>query len=244
MVQNALLAVSLVFTWGCSVAPKPLPGVVEPRPGKVMASIQGPMASVGAYATVDEAISLSHEKLAMKRKLTALLLGIVVLSCVHSQDDWRQHQDRSIRMPRFDASTKVDLVVDGAMLQALRIAADDFLPPTTKPRACSDTQAAHDFEVRRDGDIIFVRISEVPERCGEKYQGLDGAVWYAISKDGRILRRIFDGEPESVELPARPDGGAPRLDSRVHWDWSLTPPWLLDGGAPSPAPDAGISSPP
>jgi hypothetical protein len=108
--------------------------------------------------------------------------------------------------------------------------------------------------VSREGDIIFVRISENPERCGGKYHGLDGAVRYAISKDGRILRRVFDGEPDGVEpddggwplesviLPVRPDGGGPILDSSVHWDWSLTPPWLVDGGVPGP--DSGADAGP
>jgi hypothetical protein len=188
----------------------------------------------------------------MKLRVISVLLWMVLLSCRHPQDDWHQHQDRSIKMPRFDASTRVDQIVDGPTLQALRIAADDFLPPSTKPRPCSETQAAHDYEVSREGDIIFVRISENPERCGGKYHSLDGAVRYAISKDGRILRRVLDGEPAdaetddgglprgSVELLARPDGGAPILDSSVRWDWSLTPPWLLDGGVPV---DGGVPGP-
>lgn len=194
----------------------------------------------------------------MKLKATSLLVWVLLLSCVRHGDDWWQHQDRSIKMPAFDASTKVDLVVDGATLQALRLAADDFLPPSSKLRSCSSTQAAHDYEVSREGDIIFVRISENPARCGERYHALDGAVRYAISTDGRILRRVFDGEPDgveseeagsdhqSIELPLRPDGGTPILDSSVHWNWSLTPPWLLDGGVPGPdaGTDAGPSSPP
>ncbi len=200
--------------------------------------------------------ALSHERRAMKPKAAAVLFWMVLLSCVHQQDDWRQHQDKSIRMPRFDASTKADLTLDGVTLQAIRIAADDFLPLSTKARSCDETQAAHDYEVRREGDVIFVRIAENPERCGEKYHALDGAARYAVSTDGRILRRVLDGEPEepepgdaglphqSFELPVRPDGGSPALDMSVHWDWSLTPPGLLDGGGPGPVPDAGNSSPP
>lgn len=186
----------------------------------------------------------------MRTKATSLLLWVVLLSCMRHGDDWWQHQDRSIKMPRFDASTRVDLVVDGATLQALRLAADDFLPPSTKPRPCSSTQTAHDYEVSREGDVIFVRISENPAHCGKQFGALDGAVRYAISMDGRILRRVFDGEPDGVEpddggmarerviLPVRPDGG-PILDSSVHWDWSLTPPWLVDGGVSGP--DAGAA---
>jgi hypothetical protein len=212
------------------------------------------MTASNPFATTREAPP-DHERRTMRPHATSLLLWIGLLSCTHPRDDWRQHQDRSIKMPRFDASTKTEWVIDGVTLQALRIAADDFLPPSDQSRQCSDTQAAHDYEVIRDGDIIFIRIAENPERCGRKHPALDGAARYAISTDGRILRRVLDGEPEDedradagvpqeyVELPARPDGGTPALDMSVIWDWSLTPPWLLDGGAPAPTADGGTPAP-
>ncbi|WP_224364879.1 hypothetical protein [Hyalangium versicolor] len=159
-------------------------------------------------------------------------------------------------MPEFGSAAKVDVLMDGATLRALQVAAEDFFPPSDKPLPCAQTQAAHDFEVVHEGDIIFVRISENPRHCGEKYYGLDGAVRYAISKEGRILRRVFDGEPEgtdspdaglsrpSEELPVRPDGGGPILDMSVQWDETRTPFGRLDGGVVAPRLDAGAASPP
>jgi hypothetical protein len=189
-------------------------------------------------------------------KPAALALGVALLSCVPRQDDWRLHQDRTIKVPRFDGSTKIDLVIDGPVLQALRIAADDFLPPGRPPRACGDTQAAYVYEVSRDRDLIFIQIAENPRYCGGRFYALDGAVRYAISMDGRILRRVSDGEPDgweeadaspahpSVELPLRPDGGGPILDMGVHWNRSLTPQWLTEGGAPDGGvPDGGTPGP-
>ena len=51
--------------------------------------------------------------------------------------------------------------------------------------------------VIRQGDILFVQISLDPALCADT--ALDGGVKYAIRTDGRILRRLFDGEPESLE---------------------------------------------
>lgn len=104
-------------------------------------------------------------------------------------------------MPPFDATTPVDLIVDGASLQALRVATGDFFPPSSKPQACADTLAAHKFKVSRRGDIIFVQISQDPEACGWRGFRLDGAVRYAISLDGRILRRVLDGEEPEEAIP-------------------------------------------
>jgi hypothetical protein len=192
-----------------------------------------------------------------------LILCAMFLSCVPRQDDWRRQQDRTLKVPRFDGTTKSALVIDGPVLQALRIAADDFLPPGRQPRGCEDTQAAYDYEVIREQDIIFVQIAENPRYCGGRFYALDGAVRYAISTDGRILRRVADGEPDgweaadagpatpSTELPVRPDDGGPILDMGVRWDRSLTPRWLThegaldgggaDGGTPELALDAGPS---
>ncbi|KFA91823.1 hypothetical protein [Archangium violaceum] len=57
----------------------------------------------------------------------------------------------------------------------------------------------------RRGDIIFVYISEDPEYCGRKYPALDSGVKYAISTEGRILRRLLDGQPERPIEPELPD---------------------------------------
>jgi hypothetical protein len=115
--------------------------------------------------------------------------------------------DRSIVFPPFFEQTAVEVGAQGApyelegvVLQAIMIAANDFLPPGTKERPCWDRQEAHRYRVIRQGDVIFVRIDEDPAFCGGGYVPLDSGVKYAISTDGRILRRVVDGEPEdSVE---------------------------------------------
>lgn len=158
----------------------------------------------------------------MKWTIAAAGFSIFPLYCAPKPPDWYSHQDRSIKMPRFDATTKIDLVIDGATLQAVRVAADDFLPPSSQTRQCSDGQVAHRYEVSRQGDIIFVRISEDPAACGGQGYSLDGAGRYAIHKDGRILRRVLDGDGQGSEEPD--DAGQP-----------------LDAGTPGGAamPDAG-----
>jgi hypothetical protein len=65
---------------------------------------------------------------------------------------------------------------------------------------------AHRYRVIRQGDTIFVRIDDNPEFCGVRYVSLGTGVPYAISAEGRILRRVFDGQAD--QLPAAvTDGG-------------------------------------
>lgn len=69
---------------------------------------------------------------------------------------------------------------------------------------------AQRYLVSREGNIIFVYIYEDEEYCGGGYLALDSGVKYAISADGRILRRVFDGHPEEPFEGLNPDGG-PRM---------------------------------
>ncbi len=75
------------------------------------------------------------------------------------------------------------------------VAANDFLPPAGRKQACWDKQEAHRYRIIRQGDIIFVRIDDDLEFCGLQYVSLHTGATYAISTDGRILRRMFDGQP-------------------------------------------------
>jgi hypothetical protein len=69
---------------------------------------------------------------------------------------------------------------------------------------------------------------------------LDAGVTYAISGDGRILRRLFDGEPEGPVSPEPPDAGvqgvpmapgtAPSLETHPNEPSNFLPPQWLDGG--------------
>lgn len=108
-----------------------------------------------------------------------------------------------------------------------------------------------------DGEML----REDSEYCGGGYAVLDSGARYAISRDGRILRRIFDGHPDDPhewlspdggyrEVPAMPgvvpgfepterQGGGSRLDGQDGGTAWPQPAPVPDGGAP---PDAG--SPP
>lgn len=180
----------------------------------------------------------------MKRFLMAATLIALSSECV--RPTWRSQQDSTVKMPRLDETTGA-LVVDGPVLQALRVAADDFLPPTYKPRACADTQTAFKYFASRRGNVIFVRIEENPSYCGAKYHSLDSGARYAISSDGRILRRVLDGEAETPfesEAHSVRDGGTELID--VTALPGASPPWSAgaDAGAteqPSlPPPDGGV----
>ncbi len=79
-------------------------------------------------------------------------------------------------------------------------------------------EEAHLYRVIRRDALIFVRIDENPEYCGRKHGGLDSGAKYAISMDGRILRRVLDGTEEytvpsngSTPVPGEP-GVSPTFD--------------------------------
>ncbi len=150
----------------------------------------------------------------MKRYLP-LILCVATAGCL--QGLFRKpvvvEDDRSITFPSFFESPPVKVgapgqsfQLDGVTLRALAIAANDFLPPDTADTPCFDRQEAHFYRVIRREQIIFVRIDENPEYCGQKHGGLDSGAKYAISTDGRILRRVLDG---TEEYTAPTDGGTP-----------------------------------
>ncbi len=137
--------------------------------------------------------------------------------------------------------------LDGSVLRAMVIAADDFLGPVTDKTPCAERPEAHRFRLLRQGEVIFIRIDEDPSYCGQTSEGLDSGASYAIGRDGRILRRAIDGAPAEPPSPKSPsdDGGVPAPPG-VSPEWEALkddplrwlPPELRDGG-PSPVPPAG-----
>lgn len=122
--------------------------------------------------------------------------------------------DKSIVFPQFFESRPVQVgedgtpfELDGELLRAVTIAANDFLPPGSKERPCGSRQEAQRYRVIRQGNIFFIYIYEDPTYCGRKYLALDSGAKYAISTDGRILRRVLDGEPEAPNKWVDADGG-------------------------------------
>ena len=145
-----------------------------------------------------------------------LLAAIILADCVLSPATRSTplEEDTSIVFPKFYERFPVVVgeqglpyELDGVTLRAITIAANDFIPPGTKERPCWQRQEAHRYRVIRKGDIIFVDISWNRHYCEVNFGILDGGVRYAISTDGRILRRLFDGEPEGPFGPESPDAG-------------------------------------
>jgi hypothetical protein len=120
-----------------------------------------------------------------------------------------------IQLPTFDSTLKTDAALDGYVLRAIRIAADDLLPPEEPALSCLYQKSSYRYQAVRQGDLIFVRIDFDPRSCGGSMGMLDGGATYAISLEGLILRRALDGtEPlhESPPTPA-PERGAREMDT-------------------------------
>jgi hypothetical protein len=146
----------------------------------------------------------------MSLRFRGVLLGccVALTSCAHGpcktlgnlfgcncvkKPEFSNHPDPNITLPVFDSTLRVDADVDGSTLQAIRIAADDYLTPGAEDRPCERRQSSYGYQALRQGDIIFVRIDFKPENCGGAIDMLDGGATYAISTEGRILRRALDG---------------------------------------------------
>jgi hypothetical protein len=100
--------------------------------------------------------------------------------------------------------------MDGEALRALMLVAYDLFPPgvSTKNLPCWARQEAHTYRFTRRDDIIFVYVDEDLAYCGRKVGAMDSGAKYAISKDGRILRRVIGSEPDHVIWRLKtPDGG-------------------------------------
>lgn len=184
----------------------------------------------------------------MWMKTLPLLLAVSLYSCLRNPapPPVPVGDDKSIQFPRFfdHQATQVGArgtpyELDGLTLRAIQIAANDFLPPGDKNPPCKDQQEAHHYRVIRQANIVFVYIYENPAHCGFSSPALDSGAKYAISTDGRILRRIIDGQPEepfeTVDLdaggwvPARP--GVPSGHGVIGNAPHVSPPEPQDGGS-------------
>lgn len=201
----------------------------------------------------------------MRRMSLALVLLLAGCSRLSSPPPVPVGDDRTIVFPSFfeRAASPVGgegalYELDGVTLRAVMIAANDFLPPGAKNPACPNRQEAQSYRVLRQGDILFVYVYENEAYCGGSSLSLDSGAKYAISTDGRILRRVLDGHPEEGapafegtdagprKVPSRP-GVTPAYDSV----WNPPPPDVMsgaqdggvgNGGSAPPAPrgDGGV----
>ncbi len=153
----------------------------------------------------------------MKRCHLSLALAILCSGCVRSPPGPPPvpvEEDKSIVFPPFFEHEPVRVgsgggpyELDGELLRAVMIAAQDLLPPGTPDRPCGSRLEAQRYRVIRQGTLFFVYIHEDHAYCGRKYPALDSGAKYAISADGRILRRVLDGQPEHSSPPESPDAG-------------------------------------
>jgi hypothetical protein len=120
---------------------------------------------------------------------------------------------------------------DGAMLRALTVATNDFLPPDDKRPPCRSGQALK-YRVIRQGEIIFISLYEDLSACGVAYAAADSGAKYAISTDGRILRRVVDGQPMEPESRDTPDAGHHAVPADFGTSAVFDGGWNPDGGPP------------
>jgi hypothetical protein len=192
------------------------------------------------------------------RKRLLFLVALALAGCPRNQTypSALLEQDESIVFPESFGPTPVvgrpgrPYALEGTTLQALLIATRDFLPPPTKETPCWDRPEAYAYQVLRQGEVIFIEIHGDPAACEGRFLMLDSGWRYAISVDGRILRRLQTGEPEWATpspLPADEDAGVG--DSQGELDLSggveVPPgsppprvPWRQMDGGPGPGTSA------
>jgi hypothetical protein len=149
----------------------------------------------------------------MWMKRLAPCLAILLSGCARSPGmrSALPENDSSIVFPQFFEHTAVEVGVettpyelDGVTLQAILVAIHDFLPPTNKDLPCWERPEAYRYRVIRQGNIIFVHMREDLEYCGLQYIAVDSGAEYAVSTDGRILRRRVGAEPEPLRRAGSP----------------------------------------
>jgi hypothetical protein len=190
----------------------------------------------------------------MKMQRIFLVLAAMLAGCGYLRSLFAHRvpveDDRSIAFPRFFESVPTEVgardepyELDGEALRALVIASNDYIPPSAGGLPCHDRQEAQLYRLIRQGDIIFVYIYENHAYCGHPYPVRHSGAKYAISTDGRILRRLIGDQPEDPIERETPDAGGrwiraePGVSSEFDAIWNAP----LDGGAAPASTDGGTS---
>jgi hypothetical protein len=154
----------------------------------------------------------------MRTRALTLMWAVCTASCVRSPFPAKVpvEDDRTVAFPAFHERSATSVgesgkhyTWDGELLQAVLIATNDFLPHRTRDVPCGSRLESQRYHVIREGTVIFVYIYEDEGRCGGGYVSLDSGAKYAISAEGRILRRVFDGQPDQPLDGLDLDGGVP-----------------------------------
>jgi hypothetical protein len=154
----------------------------------------------------------------MMPKKLLFLMALALSGCVRRQEPLSTpvENDKSVIFPLSVGREFVKVearentyVLDGEVLRALMIVANDLFTPDTSIPPCWARREAHTYRFTRREDIIFVYVQQNPAYCGRKLPALDSGAKYAISKEGRILRRVIDGmdADDQVWSLETPDGG-------------------------------------
>lgn len=130
--------------------------------------------------------------------------------------------------------------LDGTTVRALTVATQDFFSASGQGKECWQNTEGHRYELFQQDGVTFVHITANFATCWQKFAPMDYGVTYAISAEGRILRRIFTGEPDDpYRLPVSDAGVIPQdrdySDILGYTGFSshiALPPSWLDGGRP------------
>ena len=120
--------------------------------------------------------------------------------------------------------------MEGITLRALLAAIDDFRLASLQGHPCGSAPEEQLYRIFDQGKLIFIEITANPSRCKPDSSMVAHGMKYAISPEGRILRRISSGGPDDVPALQPSDAG-------VVGDGG---PWQ-DGGLPS---DGGVTPAP
>jgi hypothetical protein len=170
-----------------------------------------------------------------------LLMVITLSGCARTPGPFAAPSENDVSII-FPVSTGQGLVtvgergmtyqLDGEVLRALRIVEQDLFPPGGAERPCWAKPEAHTYRFTRQGDIIFVYVEEDLAYCHRQVPAMDSGAKYAISVDGRILRRVVGSEPDHGVWRLRtPEGGTVVV---------ITEPGVIPGPKALETPDSGI----
>ncbi|RKH94603.1 hypothetical protein D7Y27_28820 [Corallococcus sp. AB004] len=195
----------------------------------------------------------SRGRILMRKRTLFIVSGLMLGGCMKAHRPSLAESEPSLVFPSFSSPGEAvgspgrTYALDGSVLRALSLAVADFLPPPTPSTPCWDRPESHRYRILRESGVIFIRIEEEPAACGQQVPALHSGARYAFSDDGRLLRRLIDGEPEQV-----PNGMSSPDDAGEDAAPGTPPPPGLQTGGPPPrfshAPDGGtramMSAPP